>query len=268
MKIYGLVGKSGTGKSYKAIDICREKGIETIIDDGLFISGNQILAGVSAKGQPTKVGAIKTALFKFDGPREAVSEKINEINPKSILIIGTSDKMVQQISDTLGLPEISEMIHIEEVTSAEERETARHYRRDVGVHTIPVPTFEIKKGFYGYIQSAYSSLTGKDRKEVSDDSKTVVRPTYSYLGEYKLSAAAMKELVEYSARGIRGVREIEKINMGNSNMGPKIELIAYLDYGVSIPEVGRQLQQQIASRVNMMTALNVGEVNIEVRTAR
>ena len=58
------------------------------------------------------------------------------------------------------------------------------------------------------------------------------------------------------------------INMGNSNMGPKIELIAYLDYGVSIPEVGRQLQQQIASRVNMMTALNVGEVNIEVRTAR
>jgi uncharacterized alkaline shock family protein YloU len=51
-------------------------------------------------------------------------------------------------------------------------------------------------------------------------------------------------------------------------MGPKIELIAYLEYGVSIPEVGRQLQQQIASRVNLMTALNVGEVNIEVRTAR
>ncbi len=266
MKIYALVGKSGTGKSYKAIDICREKGIETIIDDGLFIAGNLILAGVSAKGQPTKVGAIKTALFKYDQHRETVVEKICEINPRSILILGTSDKMVQQISTTLGLPEISEIIHIEDVTTAEERELARHYRQDVGIHTIPVPTFEIKKGFYGYIMGTLLGLANKGSRR--EDGKTIVRPTYSYLGEYKLSTNVVSDLVEYSSKGIAGVRSIDRIAIGETSMGRTIELVAYLEYGVSIPEVGRQLQMQIATRVNAMTALNLNAVNIEVRTAR
>lgn len=265
MKIYALVGKSGTGKSYKAIDICREKGIETIIDDGLFIAGNLILAGVSAKGQPTKVGAIKTALFKFEPHRDAVVEKIKEINPRSILVLGTSDKMVQQISETLELPEISEIIHIEDVTTAEERETARHFRQDVGIHTIPVPTFEIKRGFYGYVMETLLGLAGKGNKS---EEKTIVRPTYSYLGEYKLSTSVISDIVIYSSKGIKGVKNVDRVAVGESPQGKVIELIAYLDYGVSIPEVGRQLQMQIASRVKAMTALNLNAVNIEVRTAK
>ena len=39
MKVYALVGKSGTGKSYQAVNLCKELNIEAIIDDGLFIEG-------------------------------------------------------------------------------------------------------------------------------------------------------------------------------------------------------------------------------------
>ena len=63
MKVYSLTGKSGTGKSYQAMNICRDKNIESIIDDGLFIYKNRVEAGISAKRQKTMVGAIKTALF-------------------------------------------------------------------------------------------------------------------------------------------------------------------------------------------------------------
>ena len=58
MKIYGLVGKSGTGKSYQAVNLCKEKNIESIIDDGLFICGNMVIAGISAKRQKTKYAAV------------------------------------------------------------------------------------------------------------------------------------------------------------------------------------------------------------------
>ena len=40
MKIYTLVGKSGTGKSFHAMELCRKKQIESIIDDGLIIYQN------------------------------------------------------------------------------------------------------------------------------------------------------------------------------------------------------------------------------------
>ena len=61
MKIYGLIGKSGTGKSFQAVGFCERENIKGIIDDGLFIMNGAILAGMSAKRQVTKVGAIKEA---------------------------------------------------------------------------------------------------------------------------------------------------------------------------------------------------------------
>ena len=68
MKVYALVGKSGTGKSYQAMNLCRDLDIEVIIDDGLLIYGNGILAGTSAKRQETVIGAIKTALLATNCP--------------------------------------------------------------------------------------------------------------------------------------------------------------------------------------------------------
>ncbi len=100
------------------------------------------------------------------------------------------------------------------------------------------------------------------------EEKTIVRPTYSYLGEYKLSTSVISDIVIYSSKGIKGVKNVDRVAVGESPQGKIIELIAYLDYGVSIPEVGRQLQMQIASRVKAMTALNLNAVNIEVRTAK
>ena len=49
MIVYSLTGKSGTGKSYHAVNLCRKLGIDAMIDDGLFIYKNKIEAGRSAK---------------------------------------------------------------------------------------------------------------------------------------------------------------------------------------------------------------------------
>ena len=106
MEVYTLVGKSGTGKSFHAMNLCQKYQIESIIDDGLFIYKNTIAAGISAKRAETKIGAVKVALFLDDGMRDQVADAIAEKNPKSILILGTSDGMTDKIIARLGLPEI------------------------------------------------------------------------------------------------------------------------------------------------------------------
>ena len=78
MEVYGLVGKSGTGKSYQALGVCRDRGIPCLIDDGLFIGQNQIYAGQSAKRADTKMGAVKTAIFTEEEHRASVMEAIRK----------------------------------------------------------------------------------------------------------------------------------------------------------------------------------------------
>ena len=126
MKVYALIGKSGTGKSFQAVNLCRELKIESIIDDGLFICRNKVVAGISAKRQPTKVGAVKTALFTKDEHMQEVKEALGRMKPSSILIIGTSVGMVEKIVKRLELPPIDRKIFIEEITTKEERAVARN----------------------------------------------------------------------------------------------------------------------------------------------
>lgn len=141
MKIYGLYGKSGTGKSYHAMSLCRELDLEAIIDDGLFIYGNRVLAGISAKRQNTKIKAIKTALFTDVEHCREVRNKIQEVNPPGILILGTSQEMVHKIRERLGLPEPVKMISIEEITTESQRETAKKQRKELENTSFPLPPF-------------------------------------------------------------------------------------------------------------------------------
>ena len=62
-KVYAFVGPSGTGKSYRAQMVAGENDIHYIIDDGLLIRDNDVIAGVSAKKAPTKIETVKRAIF-------------------------------------------------------------------------------------------------------------------------------------------------------------------------------------------------------------
>ena len=136
IKVYAFVGPSGTGKSYRAQMVADSKNIEYIIDDGLLVSGNQVIAGVSAKKAPTKIETVKNALFQDEEKRKKMQEVLRKKRPKSILILGTSDGMVEKIAKNLGLSNIIETIYIKDVATEEEMETARRIRVTQGKHVI------------------------------------------------------------------------------------------------------------------------------------
>ena len=97
MKIYALVGASGTGKSYNSIRVAASCGADYIIDDGLLINKNKIIEGSSAKKEATLVAAVKKAIFENEENRTAMIEAISLCKPNGILILGTSVKMAEKI---------------------------------------------------------------------------------------------------------------------------------------------------------------------------
>ncbi len=141
IKVYAFVGPSGTGKSYRAQMVAGENDIKYIIDDGLLIKGNQIVAGESAKKASTKIETVKEALFLNKEKKDQMVNAIKKYKPDSILILGTSDNMVQKIAANLGLPQIEKTIYITDVATQQETETARRIRQTEGKHVIPVTTF-------------------------------------------------------------------------------------------------------------------------------
>ena len=81
-KVYAFVGPSGTGKSYRAQMVANENNIQYIIDDGLLIHENDVVAGNSAKKAPTKIETVKKAIFVDENDREAMKEALKKYKEK------------------------------------------------------------------------------------------------------------------------------------------------------------------------------------------
>lgn len=268
MKVYCLVGKSGTGKSFQAINLCRQMNIESIIDDGLFICHNKVMAGISAKRQKTQFAAVKTALFDKDWHAEEVIEAIRKEDPESILVLGTSDRMVEKIRVRLQLDPPEKTIYIEDITTEEEREIAYKQRHDLGKHVIPAPTFQLKKQFSGYFMSPMKMLKEFGPKKNLYE-KSVVRPSFSYLGKYNISEKVMSDIVECIKNEADTVYNVDKVlvskNMKGAEEGIDIHVIASLNYMAGVKENAKAFQEEVAKQIEIMTAFNVNRVDLEIK---
>ena len=263
IKVYAFVGPSGTGKSYRAQMVASEKNIKFIIDDGLLIMDNKVIAGVSAKKAPTKVGTVKHALFYEEEEREQITKALKKYRPQSILILGTSDGMVKKIAANLGLPEISETIYITDVATKQEMETARRIRVTEGKHVIPVPTFEIKKDFSGYLLDPLQIFKSKGKgKKPYISEKSIIRPTFSYLGKFTISDLVFRQILEYIAVQTPAIYKILKTRVENYGEGAKIYLEVTIMYGYNVVEGIKEFKEKARREIEKLTAMNVVELDV------
>ncbi|GAB6086367.1 Asp23/Gls24 family envelope stress response protein [Alkaliphilus crotonatoxidans] len=266
MNITTLIGPSGTGKSYQSIALAKKKKIPYIIDDGLLIKGNKVLGGYSAKREKTKLSAVKRALFLDSGHQREIKELIENEKPDGILILGTSDKMVDSIVKNLDLAPINERFYIHQLVTPEEIKAARRQRVQEGKHVIPVPTFEIKKHFSGYFLNPLKVLRSLGKGGYLEiDEKSVVRPTFSYMGRYTISDRVIKELAQYAAGKIQGVSRVLYVELMSYPTGVVINIDASFKYGYPIKSLSESVQQKIKDEVSEMTSLNILAVNIFVK---
>lgn len=263
IKVYAFVGPSGTGKSYRAQMIASERGISFIIDDGLLIKENEVIAGESAKKAATKVATVKHALFYEESEREPIIKAFKKYKPESILILGTSDEMVQKIAANLGLPEISETIYITDVATEEEMKTARRIRVTEGKHVIPVPTFEIKKDFSGYLLDPLQIFKSKGKgQQPYISEKSIIRPTFSYLGKFTISDLVFRQILEYLAVQTPAIHKILKARVDNFGEGVKIYMEVSIVYGFNVVEGLNKFKEKSRKEIEKLTAMNVVELDV------
>jgi uncharacterized alkaline shock family protein YloU len=269
MKVYAFVGPSGTGKSYRAQMVANERGINYIIDDGLLISGNEVLAGISAKKAPTKIETVRNALFTDPEKSKEIQKVVKKNKPESILILGTSDEMVKKIAANLDFPEISETIYISDVATEEEMQTARRIRVTQGKHVIPVPTFAIKKDFSGYLLDPLQIFksTGKGKAPYISE-KSIIRPTFSYMGNFEISDNVFKQIIDCVAQSIKSVykvsRTIIKKHEGYDD-GIFIYIEVIIEFGYPINEAMITLKKKIIKEIENLTAMNVLNMDVVVK---
>lgn len=103
------------------------------------------------------------------------------------------------------------------------------------------------------------------------------------LGVIKISEEVVSIIASLAATEIKGVAGMsggfvggiaEKLGMKNMSKGVKVavgekeaavDIFIIVDYGVKIPDVAWQIQENVKKAIETMTGLNVVEVNIHVQ---
>lgn len=265
--VYALIGSSGTGKSFRAKLIAQKHGIDYIIDDGVLIYDNKIVAGTSAKKEKIYLKAIKTALFDDDEHREEVAHYLEKSRFKRILIIGTSEAMVKKIAKRLNLPIPTKIIRIEEVASKEEIEKAQYVRKTEGKHVIPVPSIEIKRNmpqiFYeGVKVFLRNRFLFRNKSRVFE--KAVVRPEFSKRGKVTISETALSQMVLHCIDEYNTAIEVNKIVVIEERWGYKLNMDISVPFGVEMAGTIHRLQEYIIENIERYTGILIEELNITI----
>jgi adenylate kinase family enzyme len=267
IKTFALIGESGTGKSFRAKLVAQKYGIDFIIDDGLLIRDNRILAGHSAKKEKTFLAAVKVALFDEKSHRDEVARKLQTEKFKRILVLGTSEKMVHKIAARLQLPPPDKIIKIEDIASQDEIDKAIRTRRIEGKHVIPVPSIEVKRSYPNIFYDAiriFKQKTGPaglgSTPRVHE--KSVVRPEYSKRGKVIISEAALSQMVIHCVDEYNPNIRIKKILVRDDEMGYRLVITIDVPYGTQLGGNIHELQQYIIDNIERYTGILIEEVNI------
>ncbi|MGZ0656999.1 hypothetical protein ACWPKO_04810 [Coraliomargarita sp. W4R53] len=262
-KVFALVGKSGTGKSFRARLIADSRGIDAIIDDGLLIHAGKIVAGRSAKETTHYIAAVKTAMFYDPEHLNEVLEALKASEFSKILLLGTSDRMILRNCETLHLPPPSEIVRIEDVASQEEIAAAIHDRKAHGKHIIPLPVIEVKQAYPKLVAHAIKVLFDRSRHKSSYD-KTIVRPKFHSKGTVTISEVALTQMILHCMREKAPQLELRKIRIAQSDEGYRIKMRISLPFGTEAANTCQDLHDYAIRQVESYTGIQIRSLDIHI----
>ena len=185
--------------------------------------------------------------------KKEVLKAIKKYKPEGILILGTSDGMVEKIAANLGLPKIEKIVYIQDYATQEEMEEARRMRL----------TFELKKDFSGYILDPLQIFKHKgkgDKPYVAE--KSMIRPTFSYMGKFTISDTVFRQIIEHIAKKEKGIYRVTKTRVSTENQVETIYLEVILMYCYNIKETLTLFREKSIKEIEKYTAMTVEKMDI------
>ena len=270
-KVYALVGKSGTGKSFRAKLVAEKYGIEYIIDDGLLIQGNSIVAGKSAKREKIYMSAVRTAIFDDPLHRHEVLKAIRSRKIRKILLLGTSERMVARTAERLGLPPPAKVVFIKEISSEEGIEEAQRSRNEEGKHVIPVPSIQVERDYPHLIANSIKVLFkighGFGRRKRSDHKvyeKSVVQPSFhDERGKVAISENALGQMIAHCMDEFDGKLIVKRVKIKPSHGVYHMKAEVEIPYGGESPTHDLHgLRDYVVDRIEKFTGIMITEFDL------
>lgn len=262
-EVFALIGKAGTGKSFRARLIADTRGIEAIIDDGLLIHQGKIVAGRSAKETGHYIAAVKTAMFTDPAHLSEMLAALKATKFNKLLLLGTSERMILRNCATLQLPAPHEIIKIEDVASQEEIADAIRERKIHGKHIIPLPVIEVKQAYPKLVAHAIKVFFDRARHKPSYE-KTIVRPSFHSKGAVTISEVALTQMILHCMREKAPQLEIRKIRIAQSDEGYRIKMRVSLPFGTEAANTCQELHDYAIRQVEGYTGIRIRSLNIHI----
>lgn len=265
MIVYAIYGASGTGKSSSALSFAHEHEIDAIIDDGLLIANGKIIAGISAKFEKNTITAVRRAIFTDATHAESVKEKIKELDIESLLIIGTSKKMVNKIAEALELPTIAHYFPIEDIRSEEEILLAKYIRDINGNHTMPLPHSEVEQNFFKRLIQRGRVIFSSKKEKIGET--TIVSPDFHPQTIF-VDPKVYEQVIRYVAEEEPSVQAVQRILFRFTEHLPivHIELTIKAPVTYDVWQAMYQLQIHIQQAFLQMFRIKLTTIQISVKS--
>ncbi len=267
MEVFALIGKAGTGKSFRARLVADTHAIPAIVDDGLLIHEGKIIAGRSAKEKAHYIAAVKTAMFNDPEHRGEMIEALGASSFEKVLLLGTSERMILRNCLTLGLPEPSKIIRIEDIASKEQIEEAIHHRKTKGQHVIPLPVVEVKQAYPKLVAHAIK-VWFDHMVHRSHYDKTVVRPSYQSKarGEVTISESALVQMILHCVREKLPDLELKRVRIKHQVEGYDIKMTLALAYGINAAHSCEELRDYTIRKIEGYTGITICRLTLHIES--
>jgi adenylate kinase family enzyme len=265
MHVIAIYGESGTGKSSSALAFAHEKSIEAIIDDGLLIHNGKIIAGLSAKFEKNTLTAVKRAIFSDEHHAKLVREKIVEGHFESILIIGTSIKMVDRIAERLQIAPIDSYVKIESIRSEEEIRLAKYIREINGKHTMPLPHSEVEQNFFKRMIQKGRDIFSSKREKIGET--TLVSPDFHPQTIF-VDSKVYDQVIHYVVSSHHAIKHVHRITFRFTDHLPilivEVSIKAPVTYNVWDEMNG--VQHEIQHAFEQMFHLKLSTIQLNIKS--
>ena len=102
---------------------------------------------------------------------------------------------------------------------------------------------------------------GKGEKPYVSE-KSIIRPTFSYLGNFTISDTVFRQILEYLAVQTPAIYKILKTRVENYGEGAKLYMEVTIMYGYNVVDGIKEFKKKARKEIEKLTAMSV--VNLEV----
>ena len=175
--------------------------------------------------------------------------------------------MASKIAKRLELPQPEKIIHIEDIATEEEIETAMRIRYTEGKHVIPVPSIEVTRSAPQIVYDSMKVFLGRKShmKKNQTYEKTIVRPEFSRPDKEEMSDAVLSQMVKHAIGEYDPVMKVKKVrSVRNTDSSYSISVTLQLPARHYMSTTISDLQEYISDCIERYGGVMVKKTNIEI----